>query len=621
MHVSSTHPTSTCPGPAPMPMPQRPVTVRRGPPTHSDSIERLAEEQIGVWRCSGASLPPPWHKSADVTGQFATFSGGDRFTVTRHRLAGQRVAVCQGVPEHGDPSALLVEQLQAVWAARAAGADDRICAVLPQALDPQLHQSPLIRLTARLAEASGVRQRLYFGDVPAALPNSVPAQAFLQQVWASLHKARLSEQAGAVADLAARQARLCAGGLKQAWIALGAQAAETALRLPKADASQGWVVFGLPSAALATAVAHELHRKGNIDVEVGRYTCDAGGNMSVQTDLAGKRVAIVQGTRPEPAFGLASPYDGVPQVAVSALLLQQAAEEAGAAHIAVVQAYQMNGRADREEHSLDQCEHVGAYASAVASWHLSLRMDKAVLLDPHDLHTVNAWSPAHRPHAQVLDAMQAMVHTALEELRDTPKAHRILALPDAGSNKRTREIQQLFKNGRVVVGDKTRVGHGTSAVLRSLHDGRDFGPKDVVILPDDEISGGATMVQAISRLAEQGAQTIHVLLVHNNLPLDPVQRQLRLGWLRWCGATSLRFTDSQPMGHVVRSFAELCHLHGERAKRAVEEFLEAKRIDTAPEQFFAGLAGAVQVTSAAPQIAEALAPGAATDYHTFPTAS
>ena len=606
-HVSS---ISISPPPHAAPPTRPAIPMRRTSSAPVDSWERVAEQKIGVWRCSGAPAAPAWLESVDVTGHFSTFSGGDRFTVTRHPLRGQRVAVCQGIPADGDPAVLLVEQLQAVWAARAAGADDQISAMLPQAMNPQHYQSSLIRLTARLAEASGVRQRLYFGDVPDALPASQATAAFLQERREALLGAQTCEQAEAIAGLASRQAKVCYGLMRQGWHALARKAASTALILPPADSNNAWVVFGLPCDGLATAVARELHRKGHTSVEVGRFACDASGNMTVHTDMVGKRVAIVQGTRPEPAFGLASPYDGVPRIAVQALLLQQAAEEAGASHIAVVQAYQMNGRSDREEHSLDAREHVGAYATAVASWHLTMRMEQAILLDPHDLHTVNAWSPAHRPHANVVDAMQAMVSAVLDGLQATPEAHRVLALPDAGSNKRTREIQQLFNHGRVVVGDKTRVGHGTKAVLRSLHDGRDFGPQDVVILPDDEISGGATMVQAIGRLAEQGAQTIHVLLVHNNLPLDPVQRHLRLAWLRWCGATSLRFTDSQPMGHVVGSYDELCRLHGARVAPAVQAFLEAKHIAATPQGFFANLAQAIHVTSAAPQIAEALLPAA-----------
>ena len=603
-HVSSA-PTHQAPPVAP----HRPTLPARRTSLHpGDSWERVAEQQVGVWRCSGAPPPPPGLKGVDVTGHFATFSGGDRFTMTQHRLAGQRIAICQGLPEHGDRAALLVEQLQAVWAARAAGVDDQIAAVLPRALDPQCHQSSFIRLAARLAEASGVRQRLYHGDTPDILPASISTKAFFHEIRLSLARAQTRERAVAVTNLAVRQAALCSGLVKHAWEALASRAQNVASTLPQAPQSNAWVVFGLPSTALATAVAQELHRKGNVSVELGRYLCDDHGNMTVSTDLVGKRVAIVQGTRPEPKAGLASPYDGVPRVAVTALLLQQAAEEAGASHIAVVQAYQMNGRADREEHSLDDREHVGAYATAVAAWHLSMRMDRAILLDPHDLHTVNAWSPAHRPHALVLDAMQSMVKATLKELRETPEANRILALPDAGSNKRTKQIQQLFARGRIVVGDKTRVGHGTTAVLRSMHDGRDFGPRDVVILPDDEISGGATMVQAVGRLVEQGAQTIHVLLVHNNLPLDPVKRHLRLAWLRWCGATTLRFTDSQPMGPVVRSYAELRRLYGQRVDTAVEAFLTAKNIASTPTAFFDNLANAVHITSAAPQIADALAP-------------
>ena len=393
--------------------------------------------------------------------------------------------------------------------------------------------------------------------------------------------------------------------MEEKWLTLALAASDRASRLESVAAPNEWVVLGAPENHVAQSVAAALQQRGDLHAKVGRFIVDRNFQVNIREPLTGKNVVICSSMRPSPKVGDAH-YNSAPANTLKTLLLQLAAEEQGASAVHVVEAYQMNGRSDREEHghgNAQQATHMAAYSGLVPAWRQTLKMDHVVVVEPHDLHTLAAWSPGTHRHATHIDGTRLLVETTLAQLPTVPKRHRILALPDGGSHKRTKELQKLFD--RVVTGTKTRTDHDSGPRLHGFDDTRPFKQEDVILLCDDEMAGGSTMAQTIAKLRAQGAQCLHVLIVHNNLTLDPVQRQCTLAWLRHLGATSLRFTDTHAMGHVVHSFEEVCAMTPD-AVRMVEAFFTAKDVHAAPEKLFLDLGASVHSVSIGHTVASQL---------------
>ena len=95
--------------------------------------------------------------------------------------------------------------------------------------------------------------------------------------------------------------------------------------------------------------------------------------------------------------------------------------------------------------------------------------------------------------------------------------------------KRAKHLRECF--AQTFEGQKIRTAHGAAP---ELIDGgvQAINPNAVVVLPDDETASGKTLVLALQNLRQRGAQTIHAVLVYNNLTLDPVARNLR-GGCQW----------------------------------------------------------------------------------------
>ena len=573
-------------------------------------------------RCSGAKqVAWPADTPALCDAQLQYFCNGDPFVEVQAPLRHRPVAVLQGVGDDASGTcAKVVEALYALWAARAAQSQEHMVLVLPEALDPHLHPTLFNRLLIKLAKASGAREIQYAGPAaadsapasthatPAAASAMPPATAaFLTLLAQQLAQTSTFEGAQAVYAMAHGHAKLAGRRgmplIEAPFVALARQAIRQGGACAPTSA-RGYVVFGsTANPQLQQSVAQALGERG--PSKVGKHTFGASAmpEVMLQTQVASQHVVICDSLRPAPGPGVQEPYLQGPARTLEALMLAQAAREAGARQVTIVQAYQMNGRSDRAEHTLDGT-HAGAYCDLVARWFDAAKCDGQVLVECHDLHTPTYWSSSKHAHAGVVDGIALLVQDALVGV---PKSRAILALPDAGSAKRAKHLRVCFD--RTFEGQKIRTAHGAAP---ELVDGGVGGidPQSVVVLPDDETASGKTLVMALKNLRQHGAQTIHVALVHNNLTLDPIERNLRLAMICDAGATTLRVGDTHAMGHVVNSYEELLAQSADPVATAeqVRDFCDKEHIATAPQALFSGLAQKLRKVSMAPAIAAAIQP-------------
>ena len=566
-----------------------------------------------VVQCSGGSeLLHAAGARPSIKPQNMVFVTGDPFVILDGHFAGKTLAITQGLgATTAQTCDRLVEALQALWVARAANSREHLVLVLPQQCDPQVSPTAFNRLIARLAKASGAREIHYRADVNSApcSAGTLTDAAFAAQTTAAIASATCYEQADALRAIAYTQfkqaGRRDLAAQEAQWQGIAQKAALVASALPSAAVAES-VVFGVQvSCALRDSVAVSLQTTGAAQVGEHQFS-RVHPDVQLTTDVRGKDVVIINGQRPAAGDGSADITN--PTMTIEALLLVQAAREAGARRVSVVEAYQMNGRSDIEEHTQDAKgeTHAAAYCALVAKWFDAVKCSDAVLIENHDTHTPTYWSDSKHAHAQSIDGARLMVQQLMAELTPDEQQNTVLALPDAGSVKRTKQLRKLFS--LTFEGQKIRTTHGGEPNLTSMGD-KPIPPHGVVVLTDDETATGSTLAQALCKLREQGATTMHALLTHNNLPLDVVQRNLLLAWFRASGATTVRFTDTHAMGPVVSSYAQLLTLGATPAQvaAAVQAFITARHLQVTPEALFADLVQAVKVVPVAPAIAQALA--------------
>lgn len=583
-----------------MPMPRSPMMA----PMYS---QRLADPARRLLVCSGAAQKGLPADDA-IKLENITFGSGERFVVIQGELTAAPVMVAQGFDAvDEDICDRVVEMLQTVWAARSSQCQHHIVLQLPNWCDPQENPTPFNRLLPKLAKASGaaeIRYETQLGTGEAAKPGWLAAKALIEHLEMRLQKASTREGAQSIYRLAeglAKQAgRRSLVSDERAWRLLAYTALRISVALPAVQ-SQAVVVFGVEAShTLRDALAGALPDASA--AKVGQHVlCTGIPDVALGTEVEGSDVVVVHGMRPAPSAGQQEPFNGCAALTLEALLLVQAARDNGAKRISVVQAYQMNGRSDIEEHRING-EHAGAYAPLVAKWFDAVKSDAAILIECHDAHTPTAWSSTRHGHAQVVSGARMLMDDLFASLPDAARQQAILAIPDAGGAKRLKHLRGLFN--RTLEGRKLRREHKGEATLQSLGD-EQLSPETSVVLIDDETAGGATLAQSLKMLRDQGARQIHALVVHNNLSLDTTERNLLLAWFRHSGATSMRFSNTHAMGPVASSLEALLAMspHPSQAARRVAAFLAEKKIAATPEQFFAGLSSSVHVVCCAATLA------------------
>lgn len=253
-----------------------------------------------------------------------------------------------------------------------------------------------------------------------------------------------------------------------------------------------YVIGGTASTALAERVSREL---GNAPFGIPFVKRFPDGELYLRVGgrLNGEDVVLVQSTRTDRDL-------------IELLLLEDAIKEAGASRLFVVIPYYGYARQDRP---FFPGEPVSARA---LGRHIELEADAVVTVDVHSTPTLASF---HKP------AFEASGIPAIARLlRERPVD--VLVSPDKGGLERVKRMAQLLDKPYISL-EKRRID--SERVELSLPAGGvgDLEDKHVVIL-DDVISTGGTIVEAAKLVKKQRVRSISAACTHGLFLKDAFER-------------------------------------------------------------------------------------------------
>ncbi len=301
--------------------------------------------------------------------------------------------------------------------------------------------------------------------------------------------------------------------------------------------------------------------------------------IPIDIDLSDAIVTLVQSTRPNPDDEKNSrTYDtnGASSYFFETMMAARQARLRGAKQINLVNPYQFGARSDKSEDNSKG--KVGAYVQQNGSLLEAAGVDHVVTAECHDQHTLSGSYMTKNITSSAVPALTLISSTVAKQwLQSSHQGKFRLVEPDAGAAKRTKELAQSLQpilgdqlHESRVVGDKERSSHqDDSAHINQLNTGNtDINAKDKYLITDDETATGTTLCQAIQSLKKQGAQDISVIVVHNNMPLDWLTRQLCLARFLFLGVNDLHLSDTQEMGTLAKNYEDLVQTQVRRTSKS-----------------------------------------------------
>ena len=324
---------------------------------------------------------------------------------------------------------------------------------------------------------------------------------------------------------------------------------------------------------LAEKIAADLRLQGEF---VKVYPIQGKGeeaSIPHDAELCGAVVTIVQSTRPNPDnIEESQEYqiNGASSYFFEAAMIARQAHLRGAEQINLMNPYQFSARSDKAEDNPKG--KTGAYVQQNGLLLEASGVNLVITAECHDTHTLSGSYSGKNIKGSAVPALTILsTKIATDWLADP--SHPIqgqlrLVTPDAGAMKRTKELTlqlQAILGKKLcesrVLGDKQRDSHqDDSALINSLNTGAiGINAEDKYLITDDETATGNTLCQAITNLKRGGAKDISVIVVHNNMPLDWLVRQLCLARFLHLGVNDLHFSDTQEMGTMAKSYDDLIH--------------------------------------------------------------
>lgn len=319
---------------------------------------------------------------------------------------------------------------------------------------------------------------------------------------------------------------------------------------------------------LAEKIAESLRMRGE---NVKLYYIEGKGEYARIPDdaiVCGATVTLVQSTRPNPdCIESVKDYqnNGASAYFFEAALIARQAKFRGANTINLINPYQFGARSDKAEDNAKG--KTGAYVQQNGALLEAAGINQVITAECHDNHTMSGAYTGKTIRGSALPALSLM-STALanEWMNNSTGGQLRLVVPDAGAAKRTKELTEQLKTvlGKKlcqarVLGEKQRNSHDSaSAEISCLNSGNiEINAHDKYVITDDETATGNTLCQAVERLVANGAKDIAVVVVHNNMPLDWLERQLCLARFLYLGVNALHFSDTNEMGTLATSYDNL----------------------------------------------------------------
>ncbi len=260
------------------------------------------------------------------------------------------------------------------------------------------------------------------------------------------------------------------------------------------------IIFGLRnSVKLAKSIAK--HTKAQFSEFNSQNFPDGESHLRFMKSVKNQHVVLVNSFHPNPNDAL-----------VELVFATQAANDFGAKKVTVVAPYLGYMRQDKEF----------SPGEVVSSCYMGLLLscaDEIITIDPH-LHRYKTLGEVIETKTIRLSANEAI---AKYIQKYHPKA--IIVGPDSESYQWAEHIAEKLHHHAVVLRKKR---YNSTTVRIKVKEDVDWKGKDIVIV-DDIISTGHTMIEPIKQLKQKGVKKIYCIAVHGVFVLDSVKRLQKLG--------------------------------------------------------------------------------------------
>lgn len=259
------------------------------------------------------------------------------------------------------------------------------------------------------------------------------------------------------------------------------------------------IVFGLfPSQKLAKRVARKLKYKYS-NIIVSKFP-DGEFSIKFPLEIKNKEIIIIQ--------SLINPNEKILEL----LFIGNTAKELGAKKITLVAPYLAYMRADRRFHK-------GEVISAnILARLLSSCFDELLTIDPH-LHRIKKLSDVFKIKAKRLTSVKLLGEFIDKNIKDP-----IIIGPDAESYQWANSVAKHI-GAKAYVLKKRRLG--SRKVIINVK-GFDIKGKNVVIV-DDIISTGHTMIETIKGIKRANAKGIYCICVHGLFVENAYEKMIKAG--------------------------------------------------------------------------------------------
>lgn len=529
---------------------------------------------------------------------FKVFETGDAFSFTspQVKLDGANVNIHVGIKhEQYSPLVLLQEALQLCRTASEHGAKT-ITIALPEQYHPMLNPSDFNVLLVNLFKASGAGS-IYFYDhqykgklAESTKTVSCNKKAILRYLqWNS--QSTLDEKVAhhMRKHAVSRSLSQCDANQADITTLLNEDTAPAEIRIPDIKNPPHILLCCSANKPFALEIAASLKARGEI---VKVYSIEGQGEKAIipsDVKICGATVTIVQSTRPNPdnvepsreypINGREYQINGASSYLFEATIIARQAHLRGAEQVNLINPYQFSARSDKAEDNPKG--RTGAYVQQNGLLLEAAGVNHVITAECHDPHTLSGTYTGKKIKGSAVQGLTVLSTEIAEQwLKSSPQGRLRLVTPDAGAAKRTKELTQTLKailGDRLcesrVLGEKDRDSHkDDSAQINNLNSGSvDINAHDKYLITDDEAATCGTICQAIQNLKKQGAENISVAIVHNNMPLDWLLRQLCLARILTLGVSDLHFSDTQEMGTFAKNYDDLILTYSKMAALPPDE--------------------------------------------------
>ncbi|MFI4963107.1 MAG: hypothetical protein ACHP6H_04535, partial [Legionellales bacterium] len=547
---------------------------------------------------------------------FQVFATGDAFSVMSPdiEISGANVTIHVGLEHtHFSPLALIQEALQLCRCAYEHGSRS-ITIALPDTFHPIAHFSDFNSLILKLFKASGVN-KVYFYDtnytgkldetnLKASIPLTVsdhcdlePYHMGRQELSDYLQVQKNSEGINDPSSLDKHIMRLSRKrNFERNWAkcnpqessiteSLNDKQTQTELKVPEIKVQQHVLLCCSANKPLAKKIAASLRMRGEM---VMFYSIEGrGAAVKIPDDvpICGAVVTLIQSTRPNPDCleeALDYQKNGASSYLFEAAIIARQAHLRGAETVNLINPYQFSARSDKaEDNSKGK---TGAYVQHNGMLLAAAGVNQVITAECHDNHTMTGSYTGNKIKGSAVSALAIistnLAHEWISDTRNPMKGQLRLVTPDAGAAKRTKELTEILQAilGKKlcqtrVLGEKQRNAHkDDSALISSMNSGNvGINPDDKYLITDDETATGNTLCQAVEGLSKNGAKNISVVVVHNNMPLDYLVRQLCIARFFYLGVNDLHFSDTNEMGTLAESYEDLINHYAQSTKLSTSQ--------------------------------------------------